>query len=179
SAAPVVPTPTAATPLATAGQTSQFAEPTATFPQPVDGQGWRLLGAVELGGGEPATITVAIDEATFARDWSDAMGAMATPKVDLTHEVVVFFHPLVDVACPDLNLTGIGVQKDQRLVYGLWSPAYVVQPSVCSDVAGSHTVAVALDRGSLPVGAVTFRNKSEYQLSDPAQRSQEQVTVTL
>ena len=54
-----------------------------------------------------------------------------------------------------------------------------VQPSSCSDVAGSHTVIVGLDRSGLPAGVVTFRNKAEYQLSDPAQQSQEQVQVLL
>jgi hypothetical protein len=138
-----------------------------------------LLGAIELGGGEAATIAVTIDTASFVHEWSQAMGTKLMPEVDFTREVVVFFHPLVDVACPDLNLTGIGVQAEQRLVYGIWTSGYTVQPNSCSDVAGSHTVAVALDRDGLPVGAVTFRNKADYQLSDPAQRSQEEVKVVL
>ena len=142
--------------------------------QPLEGSSWRFLGATSHVA-SPASIRVALNHAEFLEIWADLFPGSTAPTVDFGVAVVVDFNLLVEAACPDLILTRVESDETQRLVYGV----FVNPPSACSDIAGSQTIVVAVQRSALPVGSVTFRNMLDYQLCVDCGRETEAVTVDL
>jgi len=123
----------------------------------------------------PGSIRVALRQDEYLEIWADLFPDSTAPAVDFGVVIVVDFNPLVEASCPDLILTDVEVDEINRLVYG----NFLNPPSSCSDVAGSQTIVVAIQRSALPTGAVTFRNMREYQLCADCGRETEEVTVLL
>jgi hypothetical protein len=118
---------------------------------------------------------VATNQDDYLEIWGELFPGANTPAVDFESAVVVDFNPLVQANCPDLILTDVVLDVTNRLVYGV----FLDPLSSCSDIAGSQTIVVAVQRSALPVGSVTFRNMLDYQLCVDCGRETEEVTVDL
>ena len=82
------------------------------------------------------------------------MGSRARPGFDSDRQVAAFYHVLVPSDCPELVM--LSIERDDQLTYGVFAPPADQAARDCSDVAGSHSFVVLIDRASLPVGLVDF-----------------------
>ncbi len=113
--------------------------------------------------------------------WSDAGIEDPLPSVNFEREVVVRYTHAVSGTCPDIELEGIGVDSDARIVYSV-----VVIPSsplfegrACTSDAQPHSFVVAVERDRLPSGEVHFRLQRGFIACPDCGRESEQATVTL
>lgn len=126
---------------------------------------------------EAGTIAVSTSERDFERRWVDARVPIAPPVVDFADAIVIFFHPIVPGDCLELSLLGLGLDHDERLVYGIYQQPAPARD--CSDVAMNHTFILAVERSALPRGTVTVRNALEYQVCRDCGRELEETQVDL
>jgi hypothetical protein len=146
---------------------------------PPEGDGWRLLG--QTAAGEAFTVGVATSADGLPALWADAGIDDPMPTVDFEREVVVRYTHAVSGTCPEIELRGVGVDDEARIVYSV-----VVLPSsplfegqACTADARPHSFVVAVDRDRLPSGEVNFRLERGFIACPDCGRESEQVTVTL
>jgi hypothetical protein len=138
-------------------------------PQPLTGDGWRLLGD-EQGGGVYRT-GIAADRQSFRRLWSQAGMTGDPPRVDFEHEVALWFAAVYGSTCPDLRLDDVVVDPGVALVHPL-----IVNLDTglgCTDDANGHAYLVAVDRDRLP--APPFR--IQLQAQDPPLGATREITL--
>jgi hypothetical protein len=117
-------------------------------PQPIEGDGWRLL-ADAATKGEPYSVSAAQDQAAYEQLWVKLRLDGEPPAVDFDRELVLHFGPAVSGSCAHIRLDGIVVDDEHGIVY----PQVVrpgVQPRACTSDARPHTYLVAMQRDSLP-----------------------------
>lgn len=126
-------------------------------PQPLEGDGWRLLAAEQ--GSSAFAFTTGI--ATTPEQVDGALRFLelgdVDVDVDLQSEVVVWFGEAHGSSCPERRLDGITVDDGDEPVL---RPVIVdpTDPMACtSDLTGAWAFVVAVDRGVLPVGPFTIR----------------------
>jgi hypothetical protein len=122
-------------------------------PQPVSGDGWRLL-ADEQGAGLPYRTGIATDQASYERLWEEIGLSGEPPPVDFGPEVVIWFGAVYGSGCP-VRLDGVVVDRDRALVHG--EIVIVDQPPACNSDANPHAYLVALERAELPVGGFAIQ----------------------
>lgn len=118
-------------------------------PQPLAGDGWRLL-ADEPEVGESYRTGIASDEASYDALWRTVGLATARPPIDFVTEVVIWFGAVYGSSCPDLRLDDVVVDRDGGLVH-----ADIVNTDpggVCTADAIARAYVVAVERAKLPVG---------------------------
>lgn len=118
-------------------------------PQPVTGDGWRLL-ADEAPAGQAYRTGIAWDDASYADLWVRAGVTADAPAVDFDAEVVIWFGAVYGSSCPDLRLDDVIVDHDRALVYA--DIVLVEPPAACTDDANPHAYLVAVQRAALPAG---------------------------
>jgi hypothetical protein len=120
-------------------------------PQPTEGDGWTLLGALQ-GPPEPSYRTgIATTPEQLDALWAEAGMPGAVPPVDFDADVVLWFAEAHGSGCTDLRLDDVVVDLELSLVH----PLIVMpdDPSFCtSDLAGAYQFLVALERSRLPAG---------------------------
>lgn len=137
---------------------------------------WRVVGEAvnEASAGQMWVVT---EEQGYRARWRELMGSREPPGFDPAQHVAAFYHVLVPSDCPDLLMSAIEV--DGPLIYGLFVPPVDQASRECSEIAGSHSFVVFIDRASLPSGPVDFRVMREFQLCDTCGREGEEVRVEL
>jgi hypothetical protein len=118
-------------------------------PQPLSGDGWRLL-ADERRVGEPYRTGIASDQASYENLWTEINLPDSPPPVDFESEVAIWFGAVYGSSCPNLRLDDVVVDEERSLVH-----AEIVQldfPPACTDDANPHAYVVAVDRARLPAG---------------------------
>jgi hypothetical protein len=138
-------------------------------PQPVSGDGWRLL-ADQQGVGLPYRTGIAADAAGYARLWREVGLSGDPPAVDFVSEVVIWFGAVYGSGCP-VRLDGVVVDPGQALVHG--EIVLVGQPPACNSDANPHAYLVALERAALPAGAFAIQLGAE----DPPRGVPEERTI--
>jgi len=163
STATIVPGPTS-TPAPNAGARA--------IPRPA----WRIVGELvnEAGAGQ---MWVATNQRQYRTRWRELTGSRARPGFDSDRQVAAFYHVLVPCDCPELGM--LSIERDDQLTYGVFAPPADQAARDCSDIAGSHSFVVLIDRASLPVGPVDFRVTREFQLCDTCGRENEEVKAGL
>lgn len=119
----------------------------AAGPQPLDGDGWRLL-VDEPGAGWVYRTGIATDAAGLQGLWEEIGLDGPPPEVDFTDEVVVWFGAVYGSSCPNIRL-------DDVVVDGTTLYAEIVLPNApvaCTDDANAHAYVVAVQRAMLPEG---------------------------
>lgn len=121
----------------------------ASGPQPLRGDGWRLL-ADERGVGQPYRTGIASDQASYERLWA-SVGLSGEPApVDFASEVVIWFGAVFGSSCPGLRLDDVVVERERALVHA--EIVLVDPPAACTADANPHAYLVALERARLPSG---------------------------
>lgn len=116
-------------------------------PQPVAGDGWRLL-VDEPSVGQPYRTGIATDPESLEALWATIGLDDPPPEVDFITEVVIWFGAVYSGSCPDIRLDNVVV--DGSVVHAL-----IVEPnpqSGCTDDANPRAYVVAVERSRLPVG---------------------------
>ena len=127
-------------------------------PQPVAGEGWRLL-ADERGFGQPYRTGIATDETAYERLWIEIGLTRERPAVDFDSEVVIWFGAVFGSSCPDLRLDGVTFDHERGLVFA--DIVLVDQPPACTADANPVAFVVAVDRSMLPIGSFAIQLDSE------------------
>lgn len=116
-------------------------------PQPLEGDGWRLL-ADEPGAGVPYDTGFARDDVAYEALWAEIGLDAPRPAVDFGTEVVVWFGPAVSGSCADIRLDGISIDAAEATLFPL-----IVLPGGargCTGDANPHAYVVAVQRTALP-----------------------------
>ncbi|MFN2419055.1 MAG: hypothetical protein ABR593_09050 [Candidatus Limnocylindria bacterium] len=154
------------------------ATPWLASPQ-AEGDGWRLLG--QAAAGEPYTVGVATSADELPALWTGAGIDDPVPSIDFAREVVVRYTHAVSGTCPEIELEGIGVDDDARIVYSVVtlpsSPLF--EGRACTSDAQPHSFVVAVERERLPSGDVNFRLQRGFIACPDCGRESEQTTVIL
>jgi hypothetical protein len=137
---------------------------------------WVVL-AEPVPGIEAATIDVAVGHDAYIDLWLRAFPGRAAPLPPFDDPVVVFYGILVAFGCERATMDALVVDAGGRLVYGEFTRT-PDRPN-CGDVGGVHTFVVAIDRGALPGGRLTFRLEREFEVCADCGREREQVEVEL
>jgi hypothetical protein len=126
--------------------------------QPMEGPGWRLLGAFDTD--LPYTVGIAVDDAQFATEW-ERYGLPGDPSAwDPSRELVIILSDGIGSTCTELRLDAVVMDADAGLVHGEFSDPY--QPRGCTaDLAGGKTFVVAVARDLLPPSPFTLRIHAE------------------
>ena len=117
-------------------------------PQPLEGEGWRLL-ADQDETGDSYRTGIAFDETSYAELWRRARLAGGPPAVDFESEVVIWFGAVHGSSCPRIRLDGVVTDHGARLVY---SDITHLDVGICTLDAISHAYVVAFQRSQLPAG---------------------------
>lgn len=115
-------------------------------PQPISGDGWRLLANEATG--DVYRTGIATDAASYQALWEQIGLAGERPPVDFDAEVVVWFGAVYGSSCPDIRLDDVVSDVDRRLLHGR-----IVRPStqsVCTADANPRAYVVAVERSLLP-----------------------------
>jgi hypothetical protein len=116
-------------------------------PQPIAGDGWRLL-ADEHPAGEPYRTGIATDAVSYRELWARIGLGGELPPVDFGAEVVVWFGAVYGSGCDHLRLDGVAVDHERSLLH-----AEIVlpgPPTGCNADANPHAYVVAVERAKLP-----------------------------
>lgn len=122
-------------------------------PQPVEGDGWRLLADEDEVGG-PYRTGIAADPDALEVLWAEAGLAAAVPEVDFQTEVVVWFGAVHGSSCPRLRLDDVVVDRQQALLY---AEITSFELGGCTADAIGHAYIVAIERSKLPNGRFTIQ----------------------
>ncbi len=116
-------------------------------PQPISGDGWRLL-AVERTG-ESYRTGVATTDDQYAALWAQSGVTAARPPVDFDNDIVIWFGAVYGSGC-EIRMDDVIVGPDRAIVHG----EFVVpgNPGACNDDANPEAYLVAVDRARLPRG---------------------------
>ena len=119
-------------------------------PQPVAGDGWRMLGW-EQGSGPAYEVGIATEQGAYERLWQQSGLGGTRPDVDFVSEVVVWFSEGHGGSCPNLRMDEVIVDHDRSQVYPLI--AHLDEAVACtSDLAGAYQFVAAVERAELPPG---------------------------
>lgn len=146
-------------------------------PQPISGDGWRLLASDDVG--EAYRTGIAADLRSYRALWRSIGILEDPPSVDFETEVVIWLGAVYGSSCPDIRLDDIVIDLPRRLVHG-----EIVLPSVynaCTADANPRAFVVAVERSALPpapfaiqlgpddppAGAPEERSIVEVDLRDP------------
>jgi hypothetical protein len=137
-------------------------------PQPLAGDGWRLL-ADEPRVGDIYRTGIATDPGAMATLWDSVGLPGPLPDVDFTAEVVIWFGAVHSGSCPHIRLDDVVV--DGTLVY----PVIVSTEfaGYCTADANPHAYVVALQRDRLPAGQFAI----QLSASDPPPETLERTVV--
>ena len=137
-------------------------------PQPLAGDGWRLL-ADEPQVGDIYRTGIAADPGALATLW-DSVGLLGPlPDVDFTTEVVIWFGAVFSGSCPHIRLDDVVV--DGTLVYPVIVNAEFAV--LCTADANPRAYVVALQRDRLPAGPFEI----QLSASDPPPETLERTVV--
>ncbi len=118
------------------------------FPQPISGDGWRLLGDEARG---PAyRVGYAADQASYEAMWGEARLTGSPPAVDFANEIVIWFGAVYGSSCPNIRLDEVVFDVDRGLVYAVIR--LLDAPPNCTYDARGHAYMVAVERRRLPQG---------------------------
>ena len=116
-------------------------------PQPLAGDGWRLL-VDEAQVGQPYRTGIATDLRSLQGMWVTIGLDTPIPDVDFENEVAIWFGAVFSGSCPNLRL-------DDVVVAGSTVHALIVlpdRPLACTADANPRAYVVAVERSKLPVG---------------------------
>ena len=116
-------------------------------PQPLAGDGWRLL-ADEKDVGSAYRTGIATDGEGLVRLWDTIGLTTPLPEVDFVSEVVIWFGAVFGSSCPTIRLDDVVIAGD--VVHA--EVVLVNPPSACTADARAHAYVVAVERSRLPVG---------------------------
>ena len=119
-------------------------------PQPVAGEGWRLLADQAVG--IPYYVSAATTQTGLDRIWSRFGFEGDVPAVDFEGEFVVLFTHAVSGSCPQIRLDD--VIAEGSAIYGIYS--YPGVEGACTSDANPHSFMVAVSRDAVQVGDVTI-----------------------
>jgi hypothetical protein len=139
-------------------------------PQPLEGDGWVLLGDAK-GAGQPYRTGIAYDEASYEALWRAIGLGDERPSVDFGSEVVIWFGAVFSGSCPDIRLDDVVVDHERAIVH-----AQIVDLGglgICSADANPHAYVVALQRSRLPAGPFAIQLGAE----DPPDGAPEERTL--
>ena len=137
-------------------------------PQPVGGDGWRLLGSERTGLGY--RTGVATTQAQYEQVWRLAGIDTKPPPVDFVNEIVIWFGSVYGGGC-EHRLDDVVIDHEQALVHGWF--AVPGPPPVCNADANPEAYVVAVERVRLPEGPFAVQLGS----GDPSRGSPEERTV--
>jgi hypothetical protein len=126
-------------------------------PQPLSGDGWRLLADQDLTGQAYAT-GIAFDETSYAELWHRVGLSGDAPGVDFESNVVLWFGAVHGSSCPRLRLDDIVVERDRPLVHAQITE---LDYGICTADAAPHAYMVALERKNLPRGPFAIQLGAE------------------
>ncbi len=119
-------------------------------PQPLAGDGWRLV-LDQKALGLPYRTGVAWDQASYERLWREIGASETPPPIDFESEVAIWFGAVYGSGCPGIRLDDVVVRPKAALVHA--TIVLVDQPGGgCTDDANPHAYVVALERARLPAG---------------------------
>jgi hypothetical protein len=118
-------------------------------PQPIGGDGWRLLAFASDQPGLGAYRTgIAFDQASYDALWAESGLAPPASPVDFETEVAIWFAAVGSGGC-ELRLDDVVVDPARALVHGEFVSTSLLP---CVDIPSSRTFMVALARDRLPAG---------------------------
>jgi hypothetical protein len=125
----------------------ETADMVAEGPQPVEGEGWRLLGRDHTG--EAYRTGVATTPAQYEALWGASGVPGEAPPVDFQDEIVIWFGAVYGSSCP-IRMDDVVFDTAQGVVHG----EFVVpgSPQACTDDANPEAYVVAVERDHLPEG---------------------------
>ncbi len=116
-------------------------------PQPLAGDGWRLL-ADEPRVGTPYRTGIATDRASLEALWTQVGLDGRLPDVNFESEIVIWFGAVFSGSCPDIRLDDVVVNGD--VVHA--SIVLPNPPVACTSDANPRAYIVAIERTLLPPG---------------------------
>ena len=122
-----------------------------------EGEGWRLLSAGTLQGGDLAySIRVALSDADFTDLWSELATGTELPAVDFEREFVAVFSDGIGSSCRERRLDNVAINEAARVVYSVTSDP--LAPRNCTaDLAGAAIFVVVLAKKAMPPSPFTVR----------------------
>jgi hypothetical protein len=138
-------------------------------PQPLAGDGWRLLADQDETGFSYRT-GIAYDDTSYEALWAQARLNGDRPSVDFQSEVVIWFGAVHGSSCPRLRLDGVVVDAARSLVH---ADITSLDAGVCTADAIAHVYVVALQRDRLPAGPFAIQLGAD----DPPGGAPEERTV--
>ena len=121
-------------------------------PQPIQGDGWSLVGYQHKDArGKSYRTGLATDATQYRRLWERSDVTDEAPEVDFEQNVVLWFAIGHGSSCPNLRMDDVLIDHETAVIY----PQVVdLDGSVmCTDdLVGTYQYVVALDRGQLPTG---------------------------
>jgi hypothetical protein len=137
-------------------------------PQPMAGEGWRLL-VDQAGVGYPYRTGIAYDNSSLKQLWEEIGIGDPLPEVDFQAEVVVWFGAVFGSGCSNIRL------DDVLLTGPVLHPLIVLPepPAGCNLDANPHAYLVAVERAKLPPGPFLIQLQAE----DPPRGATEERTV--
>lgn len=118
-------------------------------------------------------VWVAQGAAIFREQWAATTRLTSFPQVDFERMIAITFHRFVPHNCPLVPLLGLRWDASQRLLYGHYAPVRGCD----SEIAGSHSFVVVVDRRSLPTGEV--RVMLEGDSEGPDYGNDKEITINL
>lgn len=115
-------------------------------PQPVAGDGWRLL-ADEPHVGQAYRTGIAWDDASYEALWREVRLPDERPPVEFQSEVVIWFGAVFGISCPNIRLDDVVVDDERNLIY---ADIVLLDVGGCTADANPHAYVVALERSRLP-----------------------------
>ena len=138
-------------------------------PQPLSGDGWRLLADQDRTGAIYRT-DIAYDASSYASLWREAGIEGAMPAVDFNAEVAIWFGAVHGSSCPRLRLDDVVVDGDRPLIHGTITE---LDYGMCTADALPHAYVVALERAKLPHGPFAIQLGAD----DPPPGATEELTI--
>lgn len=127
-------------------------------PQPLGGDGWRLL-AAEQGAGMVYRTGIATDAASYAELWQLIGLRGEPPPVDFETDVVIWFGAVYGSSCPDLRLDDVVVDEARALVHA--EIVNLAAGMACTADANPYAFVVALERARLPAGPFAIQLRAD------------------
>jgi hypothetical protein len=139
-------------------------------PQPLSGDGWRLL-ADEQGVGEAYRTGIASDEDSYRDLWESVGLATDRPPVDFESEVVIWFGAVYGSSCPEIRLDDVLTDLELALVHA--DIVLIGGARFCTADANPRAYVVALERSKLPGAPFAIQLNAE----DPPPGAPEERTI--
>ena len=122
-------------------------------PQPLEGEGWRLVADERTG--MPYRTGIAWDAESLRTLWTDASLTGEAPKIDFDAHVVIWFGAVYSGSCPNIRLDDVAVDAARAVVH-----AVIVSldaANACTADANPRAFVVTLERRRLPAPPFTVQ----------------------